>query len=76
MMIVLGIPTCIGTLEFVLNYKFCRKIDEERDAMIGGMTICEAITYALTCGKSETRLILSQDDYVYSYEIEEKGDKA
>ena len=69
MMIVLGIPTCIGTIEFMLNYKFCRTEDEELDALIGGMTICEAFTYALTCGKSERRLVTNEDDYVYKYQI-------
>jgi hypothetical protein len=52
LMIVLGIPTCILTVEFVLNFKFCQKYNEEVDAMMGGMTICEAITYIVTCGKS------------------------
>ena len=27
-MIVAGIPTCILTVEFVLNYKFCSKYDD------------------------------------------------
>lgn len=51
-MIVVGIPTCILTLEFCLNFKFCQTIDEEHDCKKGGMTICEAITYALTCGQA------------------------
>jgi hypothetical protein len=48
--IVMGIPTCVGIIEFILNFKFCRKWDEENEAMLGGMTICECITYILSCG--------------------------
>lgn len=65
LMIVLGIPTCILTVEFVLNFKFCQKYNEEVDAMMGGMTICEAITYVVTCGKSQESPDQIQDDYVY-----------
>jgi len=52
LMIVVGIPTCIGTIEFLLNYKFCKKYDDEADAKLGGMTICEGLFNCLTCGKS------------------------
>lgn len=52
MMIVVGIPTCIGTVGFVLNYKFCQHYDEEQDVNVGGYTICECITACLTCGKA------------------------
>ena len=67
--IVVGIPTCVGAVEFLLNYKFCRKFDEEVDAMMGGMTFCEAVTYIFTCGdafKSPERVT---DDYVYGYDL-------
>ena len=50
--IVAGIPTCILTVEFVINYKFGGKWDDQAEAYLGGMTICEGITYAGTCGKS------------------------
>ena len=49
-MIVAGIPTCILTVEFILNFKFCSKWDDEAEATLGGMTICEFVTYCLTCG--------------------------
>ena len=52
MMIVVGIPTCIGTVGFVLNYKFCQHYDEEQDVNVGGLTICECITACFTCGKA------------------------
>ncbi len=32
---------------------------------MGGMTICEAITYIITCGKSQEVPDQIQDDYVY-----------
>lgn len=51
-MIFAGIPTCIGAVEFVLNYKFCQTYDEETDANVGGLTICECITWIFTCGKA------------------------
>ena len=70
-MIVGGIPTCILTVEFALNFKFCSKYDEEADAMLGGMTICEGFTYLVTCGKSFEAIVILQDDYVYSFEITE-----
>ena len=50
-MIVVGIPTCILTLEFCLNYKFCQYADDEEN-IIGGGTMCEALTYVATCGKA------------------------
>lgn len=42
--IVLGIPTCIRTMEFLLMYKFCRKFDEDENVYVGGCTICEFCT--------------------------------
>ena len=51
-LIVAGIPTCILTVEFILNFKFCSQYDEEAETILGGMTILEAITYMLTCGES------------------------
>ena len=52
MMIVVGIPTCIATVGFILNYKFCQHYDEEMDSDVGGLTICECITWCFTCGKA------------------------
>ena len=63
--IVVGIPTCVGTLEFLLNYKFCRYYDEEKDAFLGGLTVCEAFTYILTCGKAMEKKEIITDSYVY-----------
>ena len=51
-MITAGIPTCILTTEFFLNYKFGTYYDDEAEAYLGGMTICEGITYVLTMGAS------------------------
>ena len=52
LMIVVGFPTCIASVGFVLNYKFCMKYDEGTDAMVGGLTVCESITWLMTCGKA------------------------
>ena len=48
----MGIPTCIKTVEFIIFYKWCRYYDEDADAWLGGMTICEAVSYVFTCGKA------------------------
>jgi hypothetical protein len=69
MMIMLGVPTCIGIIEFVLNFKFCRRYDEEVDAMLGGMTICECFTYIFTCGKSIDVPTQDVDEFVYRYQV-------
>ena len=50
--IVAGIPTIIKLIEFLILYKWCRYYDEDADAYLGGMTVCEAISYMWTCGKS------------------------
>ena len=67
-MIVVGIPTCIMTTEFVLNFKMCQYYDEEKDAMLGGMTICEAITWVFTCGKSMKSPEPEKDEFLVKYE--------
>lgn len=59
-----GIPTCIGMVEFLLNFKFCKKYDEQADTDIGGMTICEILVYAITCGKSMESQKFILDDYI------------
>lgn len=66
--IVAGVPTCILSVEFMLNFKFCTKYDEEKDAQLGGMTICETITYCFTCGESHQIPERTIDDYEYKYE--------
>jgi hypothetical protein len=47
-----GIPTCVFSVECLLTTKFCQRIDEQTDAKIGGMTICECTTYICTCGSA------------------------
>ncbi len=42
-MIVLGIPSAIRTMEFLLMFKFCRKFDEDENAYVGGTTVCECL---------------------------------
>lgn len=71
-MIVVGIPTFIGLIEFFLNFKFCQKYDEEADAMLGGMTFCEAIFFILTCGKSMRAKQFIADEYIVKYQILEE----
>jgi len=46
--IVVGIPTCIKSMEFILMFKFCRNFDEDENAYIGGTTICEGLTNCCT----------------------------
>jgi len=65
-MIVAGIPTCILFVEFLLNFKFCSKFDEEAETQLGGMTICEAISFVCTCGQSNKAPTAIQDDYIMS----------
>ena len=68
LMIYVGIPSCIIFVEFTLTYKFCRRFDEDLGAYLDGMTICESITYILTCGKSSIIPKHSLDDYDYKFE--------
>jgi len=50
-----------------LNFKFCQTLDEENDCQTGGMTLCEAITYALTCGKAfESKNVFNMDNYEFN----------
>lgn len=44
MSIVVGIPTCIKSMEFMLMFKFCRRFDEDENAYVGGVTVCECLT--------------------------------
>jgi len=34
-------------MEFLLMFKFCRKFDEDENAYVGGVTICECLTNLL-----------------------------
>jgi hypothetical protein len=52
--IVVGIPTCIKTMELLLMYKFCRRFDEDENAYIGGSTVCEYLTNLFTKEKKDT----------------------
>ena len=63
--IVVGFPTCIGMVEFAILYKWCTYYDEEVDAELGGMTICEGIAYVLSCGKAFSFTPYETDNYVY-----------
>ena len=63
--IVAGIPACLQMVEAFLLHKWCRHLDEESDAYVGGMTICEAISYAWTCGKSFEIKEVIKDTYIY-----------
>ena len=49
MMIVVGIPTCIKTMEFLIMFRFCQTKDEDENAYTGGTTICECCTKSFTC---------------------------
>jgi hypothetical protein len=42
--IVLGIPTCIRTMELLLMYKFCQKKNDDEGTLSGGKTLLEAMT--------------------------------
>ena len=48
LMIVLGIPTCIRTMEFLLGYKFCSTFDPDENCQVGGFTVCECFTNCCT----------------------------
>jgi len=48
LMIVLGIPSAIRTMEFLLMFKFCRKYDEDENAYVGGTTVCECMAECCT----------------------------
>lgn len=59
--------------------KFCRHNDEQTDAQVGGMTICECITYICTCGDAMEPPVGDTDEYLKKYAVdedEEEGDVA
>lgn len=72
MIIFFGIPTCVYSVECLLTTKFCQRIDEQTDAKIGGMTICECITYICTCGSAFNDPKTEADEYLEKYKIEDE----
>ena len=51
-------------------YKFCRKFDEDENAYVGGVTICEALTNCVSKKKPEEfvhqaeEIVIEVDDFV------------
>ena len=66
-MIVVGIPTCILTVEFCLNAKFCGTWNEDLEFYEDSWTICEGLTRCFTCGKSHFKSVTIQDEYIIKY---------
>lgn len=72
LMIVVGVPTAIKTMEFLLMFKFCRKFDEDENAYVGGMTVCECLATCCSAKKpvAETHekvveeLVMEADDVI------------
>jgi hypothetical protein len=63
--IVVGIPTCIRSMEIVLMYKFCRRFDEDENAYVGGVTICEALTNCFSKKRKDENLNGGQDEVIH-----------
>lgn len=42
-------------------YKFCRKFDEDENAYVGGVTICEALTNLFSKKKAEENVQSSEE---------------
>lgn len=63
--IVVGIPTCIRSMEIVLMYKFCRRFDEDENAYVGGVTICEALTNLFSKKRKDENLNGGQDEVIH-----------
>jgi hypothetical protein len=76
--IVVGIPTCIKSMEFILMFKFCRKFDEDENAYTGGVTICEFLTNLFTKKPKEEQqlddVVELQQDYDEANEDEYAGE--
>ena len=49
MLIVVGIPTCIKTMEVIIMFRCCMQLDEDENAFTGGITMCECCTKTITC---------------------------
>ena len=39
----------------------------DKECMVGGMTMCEASTYIVTCGESARIITYERDNYVYTF---------
>ena len=52
---VIGVPTCIRTMEFLLMKKFGGWLDEDENVHVGGTTLCECCTYCLKCKANPNR---------------------
>lgn len=48
--IITGVSVFVSLINFCLMYKFCQRYDENLDSNVGGFSICDAITFLLTCG--------------------------
>ena len=75
-MIVLGIPTCIRTMEFLLMYKFCRKWDEDENAWVGGTTICESMTNCCTPKKKTEATVYEEADMDLDEYLEDQNEES
>ena len=49
-LIIVGISILIAIINFCMIYKFCQVYDEDVEAMVGGHSICDAISCFVTCG--------------------------
>ena len=49
MLIVVGIPTCIKTMEILIMFRFCKDHDPDENSYTGGTTICECCTKVCAC---------------------------
>ena len=49
MLIIVGIPTCIKTMELIIMFRCCKEFDEDENAFIGGTTMCECGTKTISC---------------------------
>lgn len=48
--IIIGVTFLIYLVNFCLIYKFCQRYDENLDALVGGVSICDMISCVLTLG--------------------------
>ena len=71
--IVVGIPTCIKSMEFLLMFKFCRKFDEDENAWTGGVTVCEALTNCFSRKRTEESFGMPEEINVNVDELVEDG---
>lgn len=60
--IVLGIPTCIRTMELLLMYKFCQKKNDDEGTLSGGKTLLEAMTVCWARGENKDAVIQQKEE--------------